>query len=154
MNLTIQRFVSLAGFFAIHYPKAWKQEMDEAGHYIFYDAIAGGGVLRIITSPNTAAIESEKLFMEKLTSVHKAFGGREESLGPHTFVSYTQVHEIEGKEFSIYYWVTLHNKQTLIFSYTVLTNMKDMPAATLEKQVIREMLESLEFPDEQSLPTH
>lgn len=141
-----QRFVSLYGFFAFDYPNHWVEETDEAGHYIFYNNNGGQGALRIMLLPNEFEGEDAAVKMlEEVYKQNKDFDPALMAVGENRFVSFTKEHEINGGTFTVYYWATAKYDKVVLFTFTVQTALKTLPALQQEKQEVEEMIATFEF---------
>ena len=141
-----QRFVSLYGFFAFDYPNHWVEETDEAGHYIFYNNNGGQGALRIMLLPNE--FEGDDAAVKMLEEVYKQNKDFDPSLiaaGENRFVSFTKEHEINGGMFTVYYWATAKYDKVVLFTFTVQTALKTLPALQQEKEEVEQMISTFEF---------
>ncbi|MES2559190.1 MAG: DUF3805 domain-containing protein [Bacteroidota bacterium] len=141
-----QRFVSLYGFFAIEYPATWKQETDEAGQYIFSNDAGGSGVARIIVFDNEFKGEQADVkLLEEVYLQNKEFNPSLLAAGKNRFVHFVKEHDVNGANFTVYYWVTAKGDKVVLLTYTLQTSMKGMPVPELEKQQVETMVASLEF---------
>ncbi len=141
-----QRFVSLYGFFSINHPQHWKQETDASGHYIFSNEAGGSGVVRIIVLDNEYQGEgADKKLLEEVYNQNKDFEPSLLAAGSNRFVQYTKEHNVNGTSFTVYYWITAHADKVVLLTYTVQTSMKDLPAATTEREEMETLIASLEF---------
>ena len=141
-----QRFVSLYGFFAIEYPSYWKQETDEAGQYIFSNEAGGSGVARIIVFDNEFSGEDASVKMlEEVFNQNKEFHPSLLAAGKNRFVHFVKEHDVNGSNFTVYYWATAHSDKVVLITYMIQTSMKGMPTPDQEKQQIEAMVASLEF---------
>jgi len=145
-NQPTERFVSLYGFFAIHYPKYWKQETDVNGQYVFFNEQGGSGVARIIVFDNEfEGADASKKVLESFYIQHKDFTPLLLAAGNNRFVHFVKEHEVNGAVFTIYYWAAAKGDKVLLITYTVQTSMKDMDTAVAEKQDMEMMIASLVF---------
>lgn len=141
-----QRFVSLYGFFAITYPAHWKQETDEAGQYIFANEAGGSGVARILVFDNEFEGDDAAVKMlEEVYSQNKNFNPQLLAAGQNRFVHFVKEHDVNGSNFTVYYWATAHSDKVVLLTYTIQTAMKGMPTPEEEKQQLEAMVASLEF---------
>lgn len=141
-----QRFVSLYGFFAIEYPGHWKQETDESGQYIFSNEAGGSGVVRIIVFDNEFEGEDAAVKMlEEVYNQNKNFSPELLAAGKNRFVHFVKEHDVNGGNFTVYYWATAHSDKVVLITYMIQTAMKGMPTPELEMQQLETMVASLEF---------
>lgn len=141
-----QRFVSLYGFFAIEYPSHWKQETDESGQYIFSNEAGGSGVARIIVFDNEFEGEGAAVKMlEEVYNQNQDFSPSLLAAGKNRFVHFVKEHEVNGSNFTVYYWATAHSDKVILLTYMIQTSMKGMHTPEIEKQQIERMVASLEF---------
>jgi hypothetical protein len=141
-----QRFVSLYGFFAFDYPNHWVEETDGVGHYIFYNNNGGQGALRIMLLPNEFEGEDAAVKMlEEVYKQNKDFDPALMAVGENRFVSFTKEHEINGGTFTVYYWASAKHDKVVLFTFTVQTALKTLPALQQEKQEVEEMIATFEF---------
>jgi Domain of unknown function (DUF3805) len=141
-----QRFVSLFGFFAVRYPTSWKQETDEAGHYLFFNEAGGSGVLRVMVLENEYKGESADIkILEELYNQNKPFNPEILAVGANRFVYFVKEHDVNGQQFTVYYWATAKAEKLVLFAFTVQTAMKDMPVPVEEKQTVEQIVASLEW---------
>jgi hypothetical protein len=146
MHPETQRFVSLYGFFAIEYPKKWKQETDEHGQYIFSNESGGSGVTRIIVLDNEYAGENAaKQALEEIFNQNKAFNPTLMATKHGTFVHYIKDHDINGSVFTVYYWASAYADKIILFAYTVQEGMKEMETSIQERVDVENMVGSIEF---------
>ncbi len=146
MTNNTQRFVSLYGFFSFNYPSYWTNETDEAGHYIFFNNNGGQGALRIMLLPNE--FEGDDAAVKMLEEVYKQNKSFDPSLiaaGENRFVSFVKEHDINGTNFTVYYWATAKFDKVVLFTFTVQTDLKTLPALLQEKIEVEEMVASFEF---------
>lgn len=141
-----KRFVSLYGFFSIEYPEHWNQETDKSGQYIFSNDAGGSGVTRIIVFDNEFTGEDAGVKMlEEVYSQNKDFNPALLAAGNNRFVHFVKEHDVNGSNFTVYYWVAAHSDKVVLITYTIQTSMKGMPTPELEKQQLETMVASLEF---------
>ena len=146
MNPETQRFVSLYGFFAVEYPKNWKQETDEHGQYIFSNPSGGSGVTRIIILDNEYTGEDAvKRMLEEIYNQNKQFNPSLMAAKRGTFVHYVKDHEVNGAVFTVYYWASAYADKIILFAYTVQEGMKEMETSIQERTVVENMVGSIEF---------
>ncbi len=152
MNITnhtpspTERFVSLYGFFAINYPKSWKQETDEAGHYLFSNEMGGSGVARIIVLENEyQGADAAKKLLEEVYTQNQPFNPSLLAAGKNRFVYFVKEHDVNGSNFTVYYWATAHGDKAVLLTYTIQTAMKEMDTPVAEKTEVEAMVASLEF---------
>lgn len=141
-----QRFVSLYGFFSFNHPKLWKQETDAAGHYIFSNDAGGSGVVRIMVLDNEyKGDDAAKKLLEEVYNQNKDFSPSLLAVGTNRFVQYTKEHNINGGNFTVYYWVTAAQDKAVLITYTVQTSMKEMATAVSEREEMERLVASFEF---------
>lgn len=146
MHPETQRFVSLYGFFAIEYPKKWKQETDEHGQYIFSNDSGGSGVTRIIVLDNEYTGENAaKQALEEIFNQNKTFNPTLMATKQGTFVHYIKDHDINGSVFTVYYWASAYADKIILFAYTVQEGMKEMETSKQERVDVENMVGSIEF---------
>jgi hypothetical protein len=146
VNDTLARFVSMYGFFAIQYPKNWKQETDEAGHYVFCNEQGGSGVARIIVLENEySGADAITQILAAIVTQNKEFSPSLLAAGKNKFVHFIKEHIVNTQPFTVYYWVTAFADKVVLITYTVQTSMKDMDTPIIEKQEMENMVASLEF---------
>jgi hypothetical protein len=146
MNSETQRFVSLYGFFAVEYPKKWKQETDEHGQYIFSNESGGSGVTRIILLDNElTGADAPKLALEEIFNQNKPFSPTLMATKQGTFVHYIKDHDINGSVFTVYYWASAYVDKIILFAYTVQASMKEMDTSVQERVDVENMIGSIEF---------
>ncbi len=145
-GLTTERFVSLYGFFAINYPKLWKQETDDAGHYIFSNEMGGSGVTRIIVLDNEyQGDDAAKKLLEEVYHQNQSFNPSLLAAGKNRFVYFVKEHDVNGNNFTVYYWVTAYADKAVLITFTIQTSMKEMDTPMAEKAEVEAMVASLEF---------
>lgn len=145
-QLSYNRFVSLYGFFALQYPKSWKQETDEAGHYLFFNEAGGSGVARIIVLENEfSGAHATTQFFEELVEQNKDFSPSLLAAAKNKFVHFIKEHTIQNQLFTVYYWVTAHADKVVLVTFTIQTSMKDMDTPIAEILELENMVASLEF---------
>lgn len=145
-NDTLARFVSMYGFFAIQYPKMWKQETDEAGHYVFCNEQGGSGVVRIIVLENEyTGADAITQILAAIVTQNKEFAPSLLATSKNKFVHFIKEHIVNTQPFTVYYWVTAFADKVVLITYTVQTSMKDMDTPIVEKQQMENMVASLEF---------
>jgi hypothetical protein len=136
-----ERFVSLHGFFAFEYPSQWTNEVDASGHYIFYQGSGGSGVLRVMLLENEFTGEdAAKKMLEAVYEQNKSFEPSLYAAGKNRFVHFVKRHEVNGADYTVYYWVTASASQVVLFTFTVQSAMKNMPTAEEEKNQIESMI--------------
>ena len=141
-----QRFVSLYGFFVFDYPNHWVEETDEAGHYIFSNNNGGQGALRIMLLPNEFEGEYAAVKMlEEVYNQNKDFDPALIAAGDNRFVSFVKEHDINGGYYTVYYWTTAKYDKVVLFTFTVQSELKTLPALQKEKQEVEEMIATFEF---------
>jgi hypothetical protein len=141
-----ERFVSLHGFFAFHYPSTWHNETDEAGHYVFYNNNGGQGVTRIMILPNEfEGDNAATLMLEEVYKQNTAFNPELLIANNNKFVYFVKEHDINNSTFTVYYWVTTQYDKVVLFTFTQQTALKDLPQAIAEKSVVENMIGSFEF---------
>lgn len=147
LNMTsTQRFVSLHGFFAIEYPQTWTQETDEHGQYIFFNPNGGSGVGRIITLDNEfSGPDADVKLLEEVYNQHREFNPQLLAVNAHRFIHYTKIHDVNGSDFTVSYWVTARLNKVVLFTYTVQTGMKEMDTAMHEIEVMTQMVTSFSW---------
>lgn len=146
MEENTERFVSLHGFFAFRYPSGWANETDEAGHYLFYDRDGGQGVLRIMLLENEFEGEgaSEKM-LEEVYRQNKEFAPELLLANGSRFVYFVKRHEVNGGDFTVYYWATARYDKVVLFTFTLQSALKELPKAADEKELVESMVASFEF---------
>ena len=141
-----ERYVSLYGFFSFDYPANWKNEVDEAGNYVFYDEKGGSGVARIITIQNEEThVGADDEYLNKVLVDQREFDSIEVKLGACRCIRFVQLHDIEKVEYTVYYWVTASQDKIILFTYMVQSLMKELPVAELEKHQITQLISSISF---------
>jgi hypothetical protein len=141
-----QRFVSLYGFFAFNYPNHWTEETDESGHYIFYNNNGGQGALRVMLLPNEFEGDDAPVKMlEEVYNQNRDFNPSLYAAGENRFVSFAKEHEVNGGSFTVYYWATCKFDKVVLFTFTVQTALKSLPALEQERQEVEDMIGTFEF---------
>lgn len=145
-QLPTQRFVSLYGYFAFAYPTAWTQETDEHGHYIFYNPNGGAGAIRVMVmeEPDRGQDDGAK-WLEQVLQDHQEFEPVLYVKGQNRFVHFVKEHEVNGGNYTVYYWITTHTDKMMLFTLTVQTQMKDMPTAVFEREQMELLIASVEM---------
>jgi hypothetical protein len=145
-KVSTERFVSIQGFFAFEYPQTWKSEIDEAGHYIFFNENGGSGVIRVMMLPNefSGADAIEKMQNEILNQ-NKAFGATRVDDTKVAVVSFTKEHDVNGSLYTVtYYAIPTHDK-TILITYTIQSMMKVMQTVMEEQSSLINLVKSFEF---------
>lgn len=141
--MTTQRFVSLHGFFAVEYPQTWTQETDEHGQYIFFNPNGGSGVGRIIMLDNEfSGQDADVKLLEEVYNQHRDFNPQLLAVNAYRFIHYKKIHDVNGSNFTVSYWVTATRYKVILITYTVQTSMKDMEVALQEIEVMIQMVTS------------
>jgi hypothetical protein len=141
--MTTQRFVSLHGFFAVEHPTEWTQETDEHGQYIFYNPNGGSGVGRIMMLDNEfTGDDADVKLLEEVYTQHRDFEPQLLAVNTNRFIHYKKLHDINGSNFTVSYWVTAKQGKVVLISYTVQTSMKEMDVAIQEVEVMTQMVTS------------
>jgi hypothetical protein len=145
-NNQTERFVSIQGFFAFEYPSSWKNEIDEAGHYIFFNENGGSGVIRVMILPN------EFTGPEAATNMSQEILNQNKDFGAHTLddcrvpvVGFTKIHSINGSEFTVIYYAATSSNSTILLTYTVQTMMKEMDMSFVEQNDMIKLVRSFEW---------
>lgn len=140
------RFVSLYGYFAFEYPGHWIQETDEQGHYVLYNENGGAGVLRIIVMEHELEGDDGATRMrEDVLKQNQAFDPAVYIKGENTFVHFVKEHAVNGDDFTVHYWITAHADKMILFTLTLQTALKALPAALLELEQMEMLLATVEF---------
>ncbi|MCC7532473.1 MAG: DUF3805 domain-containing protein [Bacteroidia bacterium] len=142
-----ERFVSLFGFFAFKYPSSWTNETDESGHYLFYNANGGQGVLRVMVMPNDFGSDDEKM-IEEVLNQNREFSPSLYVANKNKFVHFVKEHTIKNSLFTVYYWATAKKDKVVLFALTVQSLMKELPLTISEREEVEAMIGSLEFLNE------
>lgn len=143
---TTARFVSLHGFFAFQYPSTWVNETDESGHYIFYKSSGGQGVLRIMLMENEfEGADAAKLMLEEVYKQNKDFTPELLATKESKFVYFVKQHEVNGSDFTVYYWATAKYDKVVLFTFTLQTALRELPVAREEKVEIEGMIATFAF---------
>ncbi|MFA6261738.1 MAG: DUF3805 domain-containing protein [Bacteroidia bacterium] len=141
-----QRFVSLYGYFAFEYPAYWKQETDEQGHYVLYNENGGAGVLRIIVMEHEQEGETGAAkILEDVFTQNQEFEPVVYVKGENKFVHFVKEHAINGGNFTVHYWITAHADKMVLFTLTLQTVLKELPAALKELEQMENLIATVEF---------
>jgi|GEM_PF-3443413 hypothetical protein len=141
-----KRFVSLHGFFAFQYPELWKQETDEAGHYLFYNENGGAGVLRVMLLPNDFENDTDgKLMMNEIVLQNQTFNPVLNVVGNLKFISFVKQHDVHGQSFTVHYWCAVRPESVVLFAYTIQTAMRALAVPMHELQLTEKCIASFEW---------
>ncbi len=145
-NVSTERFVSIQGFFAFTYPATWKSEIDEAGHYIFFNENGGSGVIRVMMLPNEfSGSEAKDKMLDEILHQNKEFGASivQETTVP--IVTFNKEHDVNGSLYTVSYYAIPTQDKTVLITYTVQSIMKVMQAVIDEQAEIIKLVKSFEF---------
>lgn len=140
------RFVSLYGFYAFAYPEGWINETDETGNYVFYNPNGGSGIIRILTQINEDKSEGNaSRNLEQVLQNQHEYDAKRFTAGVNEGVSFVQIHEVNGKEFTLSCYVLTVEDKIVLFTYLVDSEMKTLPTSHAEKEDLMRLLASVEF---------
>jgi hypothetical protein len=145
-NTAFERFVSLQGYFAIAYPTTWQSEVDENGHYLFFNANGGSGMVRILAVPHTYTEPNAAQRMhDEILAQHQQHEAQTRTDTSVLCVSYVQLHTISEAVYRVAYFAFPTAQQTWLFTYTIQDNMAQLPAALQEWELILKMIQSFSY---------
>lgn len=145
-----ERFVSLYGFFSFEYPKQWKSEVDDAGNYLFTDELQGAGALRVNVFENDdREAGAEERFFETILAQQQESHAYSYTPGKQRFIRFIRQHDVQGSNYTVHYWVTIHQTKIVMLTYTMQSNMIMHESTIDELAKIEALLATFEFMEEQ-----
>lgn len=131
------------GIVTFRIPSHWVEEYEEEGGGTFFDDVDEGGTLRlsVITFATKKPVTSTtgRDLLEKTDEPQKS---AVIDLGGGNFlITYVQETEEEGEALTLYYWqianpVPPKHMRMALFSYTVLTEMRDEERVVAERTIL------------------